>query len=126
MATVPYIKLDWDWREDPKVMAFEADNGKASLVDLVELFCLLNEFGGTLDMNDKPTRLKVEHKLRKKGKAVDNFLNKVAEANLIDHEAWQNLGRAGSNRSLKDAKTRQMRREYAASAREAKESKKNG
>ena len=33
----PYIKLDMDWREDPKVMLFEERYGKAALVDRVAL-----------------------------------------------------------------------------------------
>jgi hypothetical protein len=125
MATVPYIKLDWDWREDPKVMAFEYDNGKAALVDLIELFCLMNEFGGTLDMTDTATRLKTERKLRKYGQALEGFFNKVADAHLIDKDAWYAFQRAGSARSIKDAETRQKRREYAASARDAKAAKNN-
>jgi hypothetical protein len=101
-------------------MMFEAVNGKEALVDLIELFILMNEFGGVLKMDDKATRLKVEYRLHKKGKEVDDFLDKVAEVELIDSEAWINLNSAGSNRSIKDAETRQKRREFAAIARAAK------
>ena len=53
----PYIKLDMDWREDPKVMLFEERYGKSALVDWVALMCLMGEFGGSFCLDDEATQL---------------------------------------------------------------------
>lgn len=122
----PYIKLDFDWREDPKVMLFEERHGKASLVDLVQLFCVLGEFGGCIDMNDEASRLRVQKVLGKKGRAVEQFLDRVAGCGLISADGWSGFKRVGSERSVKDGTARTKRRDYALSASAAAAEKRGG
>lgn len=115
----PYIKLDWDWRDDSKVMLFEDRHGKAALVDLIQLFCLLAEFGGSLDLNDEATSLRAQKVLRKKPKALEAFIDRVAACGIVSEDGWRGFRRVGSERSVKDAKARQSRRDYALIASEA-------
>lgn len=116
MATKPYIKLDLDWREDPKVMDYEDRYGKAALVDLVMLFCALGEGGGTIDMKDNGQKLHLQRVVGKKGKPLETWLDRVAECGLIDADAWHAVRRIGSERSIRDGTARQKRRQYAAEA----------
>lgn len=92
----PYIKLDMDWREDPKVMLFEERYGKAALVDWVALMCLMGEFGGSFCLDDEATQLRVQKVLRKKAKATEQFLEKCADCGLIDEEGLYTFRRVGS------------------------------
>ena len=115
----PYIKLDMDWREDPKVMLFEERYGKAALVDWVALMCLMGEFGGSFCLDDEATQLRVQKVLRKKAKATEQFLEKCADCGLIDEVGLYTFRRVGSARSIKDGEARAKRREYAIAASEA-------
>lgn len=115
----PYIKLDLDWRDDPKVMLFEERHGKSALVDVVQLFCLMAEFGGSIDMNDEAARLRVQKVLGKRGKSLDQFLARCADCGIVSKEGWDVLKRIGSDRSIKDGMARQKRRDYAIAASEA-------
>lgn len=120
MAERYWIKLDHHWRDDPKVMMYEAEHGKAALVDVIELFCLMSEFGGSIDLGgDKGARLRLEKSLEKKGAKLDAFIDGVAECGIVSEEWWRRLGVVGSERSVKDAGARQRRREAQACASEA-------
>lgn len=113
------MKLDWDWREDPRMMEFEDEFGKAALVDVIELYCLLSEFYGVLDMSDKGQRLKAQRKLGMTKDELDAFLDKVASCGLISKDVWEALGKVSSERSIKDGSARRTRRESASLASEA-------
>lgn len=115
----PYMKLDLDWYEDSKVDLFQSRYGKAALVDLVKLFCVLSEFYGSVDLKDDEQKLRLQKVLGKKGKALTSFLDKVADCRLIDTEAYRGLQRIGSKRSMADGKARMNRREYALAASQA-------
>lgn len=114
-----YIKLDWDWADDPKVMEFRELNGKAALFDLVQFYIALSKVGGVFDFNDRQSVLVMQSTLGKRGKALMTFINKVAACGLIDKDAWEQLKRAGSDRSIKDAEAMEKRRDYAAEASKA-------
>lgn len=119
MATKAYIKLDCDWYDDPKVLDFQDQFGKAALVDLVKLFCVLGEFYGSIDLKDNGQKIRLQQVLGKKGKALTAFLGKVASCGIINAEALEGLQRIGSDRSLKDGEARRKRKEYAWAASEA-------
>lgn len=114
-----WMKLDWDWREDPAVMEFEDEYGKAALVDLIELYCVMSEFYGILDMNDKGQRLKAQRKLGMTKTELETFIDQVASCGLISQEVWSVLGKVSSERSIKDGNARRTRKEAAAKAGEA-------
>lgn len=122
----PYIKLDLDWHEDPKVLEFQMRYGKAALVDLIDLDCALGEFYGSIDLGDTAQRMKLERYVGKRGKALAKFLDKVASCGLIDAEAYKELRRIGSERSVRDGECRRNRREYALAASDAAKRKRLG
>lgn len=115
----PYIKLDMDWREDPKVMLFEERYGKAALVDWVALMCLMASSAAASALMTKRRSWRVQKVLRKKAKATEQFLEKCADCGLIDEEGLYTFRRVGSARSIKDGEARAKRREYAIAASEA-------
>ena len=119
MATKPYIKLDTDWYDDPKVLDFQDKYGKAALVDLVKLFCVLGEFYGLIDLKDNGQKIRLQQVLGKKGKALTAFLDKVASCEIIKSEAYKGLRLIGSDRSIRDGTARKNRREYALAASQA-------
>lgn len=123
MATKPYMKLDLDWHDDPKVLDFQDRYGKAAVVDLIKLFCVEAEFFGSVDLKDNGQKIKLQQVLGKKGKSLTTFLDKVASCGLIDPDAYSALGRVGSARSMKDGKARANRRGYALAASEAAKKK---
>ncbi|MBQ9000232.1 MAG: hypothetical protein IJ087_00065 [Eggerthellaceae bacterium] len=125
MATKPYIKLDTDWYDDPKVLDFQDRYGKAALVDLIKLFCVLGEFYGTIDLKDNAQKLRLQQVLGKKGKPLLAFLDKVSACALINEEAYRGIQRIGSDRSLKDGEARRKRKEYALVASQAAADKRN-
>lgn len=114
-----WIKLDWDWREDEHMMEFEDEYGKAALVDVIQLFCVMSEFWGVLDMNEKGQRLKAQKKLGMNEEQLRDFITRVAECGLVSKDAWVALGKVSSERSIKDGKQRLTRKEAAAKASEA-------
>ena len=119
MAAKPYIKLDTDWYDDPKVLDFQDRYGKAALVDLVKLFCVLGEFYGSIDLKDNGQKIRLQQVIGKKGKALTAFLDKVASCGSINAEAYKALQRIGSDRSIRDGTARKNRREYALAASQA-------
>lgn len=119
MAAKPYIKLDTDWYDDPKVLDFQDRYGKAALVDLVKLFCVLGEFYGSIDLKDNGQKIRLQQVIGKKGKALTSFLDKVASCGIINAEAYKALQRIGSDRSIRDGTARKNRREYALAASQA-------
>lgn len=116
MAESYWIKLDHHWRDDPKVMVYEAEHGKASLVDVIELFCLMSEFGGVIDLGDKGARLRCEKQLGLRGAKLDRFVDDVAECGIVSAEWWRERGVVCSERSIRDAEKRQRRRDAQATA----------
>lgn len=115
----PYMKLDFDWYEDSKVLDFQDRFGKAALVDLLILFCVLGEFYGQIDFKDNGQKLRLQKALGKKGKALVTFIDRVADCDLINAEAWKALQRIGSDRSIRDGTARRNRRQYALDASKA-------
>ncbi len=111
----PYIKLDLDWREDAKVILFEKRYKKAALVDLIQLFVLMSEFGGLIDMEDEATQLRVQKVLGKSAHDVEVFFDRCAACGIIDATLWS-IKHASSERGAKDAEARRNRREYAIAA----------
>ena len=120
MPRKPYIKLDFDWREDPKVMLYEDRYGKAALVDLVTMFILMADAGGSVSLDDPGQLLKAKRAL---GKKRDGDVVKVAEqmveCGLASKEGWESSRRVCSARSMRDAETAAKRRESAVAASEA-------
>lgn len=114
-----YIKLDLDWDSDPKVMDYESRYGKAALVDVVRLFCAMGEFFGRIDLADNGQRLKLQARLKKKGRALDSFLERCAGCGIVSPEALHALRVVCSDRSLRDGEARLRRRESAAAASDA-------
>ena len=119
----PYMKLDFDWYEDPKVLDFQDRHGKAALVDLIKLFCVMGEFYGQIDLKDNAQKLRLQKVLNKRGKALVAFIDKVANCDLVDAEAWKGLQRIGSDRSIRDGTARRNRRQYALDASKAAQEK---
>lgn len=119
MAAKPYIKLDTDWYDDPKVLDFQDRYGKAALVDLIKLFCVLGEFYGSIDLKDNGQKIRLQQVIGKKGKALTSFLDKAASCGIINAEAYKALQRVGSDRSIRDGTARRNRREYALAASQA-------
>ncbi len=118
MAANYFIKLDLNWRDDAKVMDFEDRHGKASLVDVIGLYCLMAEFEGCIDLGNRGQRLRCEAALKKKGKALDKFLADAAECGIVNPE-WLAAGRVGNERSVHDYRCRRSRADAAGVASEA-------
>ena len=114
-----WMKLDWDWREDAKVMEFEDEHGKAALVDLIQLMCVMSEFYGQIDMKDRGQRLKAQKKLGMSKAELEAFIDGVAECGLISQDAWIASKIVASERSLKDGVKRRNRKDSAVRAGEA-------
>lgn len=125
-----YIKLDVDWYEDPKILEFADLYGKAALVDVIKLFCVISEFFGEVDLNERAQLLRVQKVMGKKGKALDTFLARCAGVDLIRADMLESFSKVCSNRSLRDGRVRWARRQNAldasAAAKDAREQKKNG
>lgn len=125
-----YIKLDLDWYDDPKILEFQDRYGKASLVDVIKLYCALGEFYGQIDLKERAQALHLQKVLGKKGKALDAFLEKCASVNLIKADAYKAFRRVASDRSIRDGEIRRTRRQNAidasAAAAEARKKKAEG
>lgn len=118
-----YIKLDFDWYDDPKILVYEDTFGKESLVDVVKLFCALGEFHGIIDLNEPAQRLHIQKVLGLKGEALDAFLDQCALCEIIRADWYQTMRKIGSDRSLRDGDARKKRRNYAKEASDAAKAK---
>lgn len=115
MMAKQYIKLDFDWRHDPKVMLFESRYKKAALVDVVTSFALMSEMGGCIDVRDEGQMLRACQELGKTRRAAMELFGRMAECGIVRAD-WLEAGRVGSDRSMRDADKRARRREYALDA----------
>lgn len=120
-----WIKLDVDWREDPKVLLYQERHGKAALVDLIDVFCLMGEFEGVLNLNDDAQRLYAQRRLGRKERAMRTLLDGMAECGLISATELEAHGYVCSERSRRDGEHRHNKAVAAQTAREAKEAKKS-
>ena len=124
-----YIKLDVDWYEDPKILEFADLYGTAALVDVIKLFCVMSEFFGEIDLNERAHLLRVQKALGKKGKSLESFLQRCADVDLIRADMLEGFSKVCSNRSLRDGRVRWNRKQNAldasAAAKEAREQAKN-
>ena len=111
-----FIKLDYNWREDPKVAEFEVLYGKRDLVDVVELFILMSRYKGSIDLTNAGVRRVVSARIGKSGKQLDSFIDKCAGCGIVDAEVWHGLGHVTSNRAARDAEKAYRRTEIALSA----------
>lgn len=122
----PYIKLDLDWREDAKVILFEKRYKKSALVDLIQMFVLMAEFGGLIDMTDEATQLRVQKVLGKSAHDAEVFFDRCADCGLINGGLWSQCKHVSSGRGAKDAEARKNRRDYAMAASAAAAEKRAG
>ena len=113
-----YIKLDWEWRRDPKVRKLRAVYGKAMLADLPQLFILMGIHGGRVDLNDVGDELDAVDRMEMGRERLDAYLAKCAECGIID-AGMLGMGIVTSNRAVKDAEKRISRVESAMAASEA-------
>ncbi len=116
MANSRYVRLDLDWRDDPKTMLLEERHGRGSLADWVSVMCLMAEFGGSFSMDDTGTVLRVRKALGKSAALCQKMFGQLAECGLIDPEAWQRSKLVTSRRAMADAERVAKRRRYAADA----------
>ena len=112
----PYIKLDYDWRDDPKVMLYEQRHKKAALVDLVTVFILAADFGGYIDTRNEGHMLKACAALRKTRAGALKSLAQMVDCGLFDRVAWERSGIVTSDRCARDAEAVLKRRESALAA----------
>lgn len=115
-----YIKFDTDWMNDSKIIAFQSLYGRAGLVDVVNLYCAWGESkDGIFDLKNEQKKAVLERFLGKKKKKLYDFLDKCANVEIIDAEAYRKLMLVGCRRSIKDAEARERRRISARDASEA-------
>ena len=111
-----WIKLDYDWRDDVAVIAFEQAHGKAALVDVVQLFVLMSKCKGNVDLSDSATRKLARDLLRKTDAKLDQFIGWCAECGIVDAGCWESFRHATSNRAMRDAGKMASRDASAAAA----------
>lgn len=99
-----WIKLDYNWMMDEKMVNLRSKYGKAILVDAVNTFVLMAKCGGMADMG-KPAHAEwARIYLGKTGKALTATFDKLAECDVIDGSLWHALGHVTSRRAADDAK----------------------
>lgn len=116
MVNSRYIRLDLDWREDPKTMLFEERRGKGALADWVSVMCLMAEFGGGFSMAEPGTVLRVRKALGMTEARCRKLFGDLAECGLIIPSAWEGTQLVTSRRAMADAERVAKRRNLAASA----------
>ena len=98
-----WIKLDYEWMRDEKIIDLRAKYGKAVLVDAVNTFILMAKCGGLADMS-KPAHVEwARVYLGKTGKALYAVFDKLAEFGVIDPLMWEGFGHVTSDRAVADA-----------------------
>ena len=115
----PFIKLDYDWREDPKVLLFEKRYRKAALVDMLTMFIVITDCGGSMSANDEGHMLKAQKALGATEAGVEKLLGRMAECGLIEPGAWEGLRVATSRRIREGYTESRARKERALSASKA-------
>lgn len=107
-----WIKLDSNWLQDIKIIDFRGRYGKAALVDVIQLFILMQQYpDGLVDMTQARNVANAELIIGKKGKALYKFLDRAAGCGLIDGGLWESLRHVTSNRAATDAMRRTRQRE---------------
>ncbi len=107
-----WIKLDTNWLQDLKIIDFRGKYGKAALVDVVQLFILMQQYpDGLVDMNQDKNVANAELIIGKRGAKLDEFLDRAAECDLIDETLWKSFRHVTSNRAADDAMARTRQRD---------------
>lgn len=99
-----WIKLDYDWMRDEKVIELKARYGRAALVDAVNAFVVMAKCGGICDMARPAHAEWARLYMDKQGKALSAAFDRLAEVGIIDAGLWEGLGHVTSNRALADAR----------------------
>ena len=122
-----WIKLDSNWLQDLKIIDFRSKYGKAALVDVVQLFILMQQYpDGLVDMTQDKNVANAELIIGKKGAKLLQFLDRVAECDIIDARLWRSMRHVTSNRAAKDAMRRTRQRDGGrAGGRASGESRRN-
>lgn len=113
MATVPWIKLDWNWAESPEAELLRKRYGSKALLGWIQLMILMAEFGGALNLKDEMQMHKATIRMRRSEPKVRDLVDRCAECGLINGDILRTYGYATSERALRDARAREGRREYA-------------
>lgn len=107
-----WIKLDSNWLQDIKIIDFRTRYGKAALVDVVQLFILMQQYpDGLVDMTLERNVANAEMIIGKKGARLFEFLDRAAECDIIDAAMWSSMRHVTSNRAAKDAMRRTRQRD---------------
>ena len=107
-----YAKLDWNWADTPEANLLSKRYGKRALLDWIQLIVGMSEFNGIFVADDEMQMDEMMRLMRKSRQGVLEAVDKCAECGLIDAVAWRTLRRAGSARSLRDARARDGRKEW--------------
>ncbi len=113
MATVPWIKLDWDWAESPEAELLRKRYGSKALLGWIQLMILMAEFDGAVNLKDEAQMDRAMKRLRRGEQKVLDLVDHCAECGLIDDDAFHVRGYATSARAQRDARAREGRRERA-------------
>ena len=95
-----------------KIIDFRGRYGKAALVDVIQLFILMQQYpDGLVDMTEARNVANAEIIIGKKGHRLFEFLDRAAGCSIIDKELWESFRHVTSNRAAEDAMRRTRQRD---------------
>ena len=117
MMAKPWIKLDLDFEDDPKVMDYFDRHGERDYKSIIRLFLALGEFDGRIEYRDNNGhRLKFRKRMHMTDKQAEAFIGRCMEVGLVDPDGWREFGVIANGRAIKDGDARRSRRESAVNA----------
>ena len=110
-----YCKWDYGWWRDEKVRYLIHRGGDAAAFHYMKLVtiiyeCSSEELPGVLDMNDEITQVNVLFEMGMDEQSCSKLLNLLFDARLFERD-WYELGKLGSERTVREATEIRDRRE---------------
>lgn len=111
----PYVKLDLDWRKDPKVRELRERHGLKGELAWVNMMCVFGRIEGAFDTKDPEHMAIARDAMRTSDEKVLLFCSWFAECGLIDPAVYARDGRASSARAAREQRARKGRAAHMAS-----------
>lgn len=111
--TIPYIKLDWDWRDDEKVALLRERHGHKAEFAWVQMAITMASCGGLVRLDDPAHMAAAKRFLRTSDANVRRFCDWFAECGLINPGLYAQHAHVTSARAASEQRAREGRSEFA-------------
>lgn len=107
-----YVKLDTDWRDDPKVALLRERHGCKAEFAWMNMIIVMFVCDGVFDANSKHAMAIAKRYMRTTEKKIRQYIEWFAECDLIDAEVYATHAHVTSTRAEREQRARKGRQRF--------------